>query len=735
MDSLSLPSVGLPGRRLAQMMIGGVIVGSALVLLCPRHAWAGDTYCVGGRGVCNTSWVQRQHGAWHFHCYVTDGSKCYECYDEEDNTCESTFLSQHPSWRSINRLECRAIGIAGSHEGVQFYQVDGEEVTSTPPPPPPRDVALTVEVVKGGGGPYAIGDDVSFSATVVDQDGNPRDHGRGEFALTLNGQEVARVPADIQRGGHASGSFKIPKGLSGKLDVSYVPTDVDLGPNEQLDPSADRQRGQTVDIVACRYRATVAGDPGTVWLSGTTVPVSGTLVDFKGQAVANDELKTLAAKFELALDDGSVTTAGASVEDGAFTAQLNLPKLTAEQVDVVLTLGSTYAGGAICPANRLPVVVTTLQAVMTATVTKPCYVSKTCQAHFKLKTPPGDIGQVARDLLAKSQLTVTATVNGQPVSHAGSPFSGITVTRVPQRAGQLFFDVRVAGGGKDIRGKATVNVNDALQLSLPDVLDFGAITGPMPRSERCKMLDFSQSNGVIGQTLELLVKSVPTDCQGEPVALYGRALNPLVPNEVGTRLQLIIDKSRAVPICIMTPRCPNSWDSDEILLRINSKVAEFPDEFALVRLRFSIEGRSFFSCWRDYIGILVAVVAVLIILYGFKCPRAFEMNDKVRVARDRNRLKRASDRRIVELPGGQWSWYCSAAVHMSGDGQAIGIRRGAALTLEPGTYGGVRLRTKRAVKAEDRQTRQMVDEQAEAGVCELRSGKTYQVGDLFLRIS
>ena len=99
-------------RSLAMIVIG------LLLLIQPAQAGS-DTYCVGGfqfvggyssRQAC--AQYRNIHRRWHFHVYVQgpDGL-CRECWDEEDNTCDTTFLRQHPDFHTISRYACQRANI------------------------------------------------------------------------------------------------------------------------------------------------------------------------------------------------------------------------------------------------------------------------------------------------------------------------------------------------------------------------------------------------------------------------------------------------------------------------------------------------------------------------------------------------------------------------------------------------------------------------------------------------
>lgn len=92
------------------------LVVGAFLALSPLVARAGNnTYCVGGFGQwtkpCNAPQVRSQHRAWHFHTHLTDGKSCYECYDEEDDSCDTDFLKKNAwkGWKKADQFQCNRL--------------------------------------------------------------------------------------------------------------------------------------------------------------------------------------------------------------------------------------------------------------------------------------------------------------------------------------------------------------------------------------------------------------------------------------------------------------------------------------------------------------------------------------------------------------------------------------------------------------------------------------------------
>ena len=84
--------------------------------LLPKSASAGElTYCVGGVTFYRTAAISACTGYCHDHMKVTDGEKCYVCFDQCDNTCETAFLRSSPwasKFKEAQDNDCYRLGYA-----------------------------------------------------------------------------------------------------------------------------------------------------------------------------------------------------------------------------------------------------------------------------------------------------------------------------------------------------------------------------------------------------------------------------------------------------------------------------------------------------------------------------------------------------------------------------------------------------------------------------------------------
>ena len=84
------------------------LAGFVALLAVSSQADAGNqTYCVGG-AACDSPQVRRAHRVWHFHCNLSDGTTCYKCYDEQDDSCETDFLKKNKwkGWKKVDAYQC-----------------------------------------------------------------------------------------------------------------------------------------------------------------------------------------------------------------------------------------------------------------------------------------------------------------------------------------------------------------------------------------------------------------------------------------------------------------------------------------------------------------------------------------------------------------------------------------------------------------------------------------------------
>lgn len=710
------------------MRPGEVVAACMLAVGFSPLAEAGDTYCVGGKGACSSSVVRAQHGDWHFHCHVTDGQKCFECFDEEDATCQTIFLATNPGWRSVSITECIVRGVvAPLAEGVRFHKINGVEVAE-PPPPPPRSVTLKPGIVGVSPGPYAPGDEVVIDVRVTDDAGQPRDFGAGEVVLIdAQGREVARVPVGEIQGAHGRARAKLPGG--GTFTVRFEPRDVQLLATEQM--GATQPADVPIDVGACNFRADVSGSPGEVHLAGAPIALAGTLRTHKGAAADPAQIPGVALKFSIQLDAGGVTEAMATPDGSRMVAQVDLPAIQDAQVAGRIVLSGAGDGVTVCPGEPLAMTVTQLGVSITAKLPSACYATLPCKASFTFRTPgSGAAEQQARAFLSRSDLSFIATANGNSIKPTGSPASGrVDLSFTPEQSGQASFRVELSGAGQELAHSAQTEIRDAVKLSLPEVLDLGTIGGGTSWIDTCGNLDFSRSAGVLGAAFSFQIDAKDEACKARHVT-HAEGLRYAFSEPFERK----IDAKLAVPVCVEVPRCPDEAEAEGVTLLVESLVPEFPNQRGRVRLKYRIEGRDLLSCWRDLLGAIAASAIAGFIAYGFIWPRAFEDGDQIKIARDRRKLARTKGVLLSELRRGKRRWHRSARVAFNGSGDATATRSAALFTLRP-IPEGIAMESGATVHKENRRTKKMEPEAPHDGHYELSKNVVYQVGDVMFVIT
>lgn len=263
----------------------GILAGVLLLLLLFSAAYsstaeAGKTYCVGGyRGqpghttpsACNTDAIRRQHRrrGWHYHNLVRRraGGDCYECWDEEDNTCNTIFLSEHPDFEEVDKPQCPA---QSNESKILFHVKDGKPVTA------PRRLSLTIGVEGGPSGQGVTGEILHLKGVVRTSDGKIRPVLGGSFRVTDADGNARVVPGSLQSDGTVTGQITVPS--TREISVVFEPELPPRGPGEVI--AQQREVGKTITVARCGYHATLtAPTAGAVLYSGEPVTLKAALFD------------------------------------------------------------------------------------------------------------------------------------------------------------------------------------------------------------------------------------------------------------------------------------------------------------------------------------------------------------------------------------------------------------------------------------------------------------------------
>ena len=661
--------------------------------------------------------------------HATDGQSCFDCWDRNDNTCQSVFLREYPGWREGGYDECGTLlPWAAAAEGVLFHKVDGEHVK--PPAPQPEPLALQAEVSRVSPGPYAAGEVIDVDVQLLDDQGKPRQFGGGEVVLLdADGNEVGRVPVTTGKAGDGSASLTLPAG--GEFRLRFDPQDVVLQKGESLGGSTPKEFGLSVGT--CNFKGAVLGTPGALHLAGEVLRLSGSVEMNRGGAASPADVLGTFPVFTLQLSDGTTVQAPARPDGQHLIADLTLPKVNGDEVVGKVSITGEGGGVGLCSGETLEVRVSRHGVALRGTGPDACYVGLPCEVAFTLHTPSGAGAAAADRFLAADDLKVITRINGDEVQPTGGVAArrlGIATT--PAKIGQLNFMVFLKGMGQSILQEVQVPVRDRVELHLPDRLDFGSIQGGTAVQDTCVDLDFSTSRGALNNAFSFRVESPDgCDCAGVPVMPGGGTLHPLDLPPESPPVEATIGAEQAVKICWQVERCPRFRSAPERYLLVRSRVKEFPDEQARILLDYEVEPRSAFACWKTLLMAGGAGLFGAFVLYGFIWPVGFDSGDRVLIVSERSKFKRARKRSLRELRGGRKGWYRSACVHFGASADAVGSKRDAVFSVRAGR-GGPELLTSRPVRFLKRSGRPQ-DVDAREGEVMQRNGD-YDLGSLFVRI-
>lgn len=753
-----------------------------------RPAAAAETYCVGGfamngpyrtRDACGA--LSNIHRLWHFHMYVQgpDG-KCHACWDENDNTCETTFLNRHPEYRDISLFACMRIG-AAPPESTQLRMEAGTVVSGPPgappgggppgappgggpagappgggpgvppetytppaPPPPPPPVNVQASIVRVSSGPHGAGDSVQVVAQVATSGGRTRAAQGGEIiARGPDGKERARVPVKALSSGQVSASIKIPDSAVGNLQLEFVPRGISLQPDETLGSVNSPQFA--LKISPCRLRGhIVSPSSGEVVLPQTLIQLTGELREKSG-ARATPAMLTSGTKLTFVAEraDGRIQKHDGTVEpDGKVSGGLWLTPTNADLEEITLRLiGEGGVDGDLCPAAALTVRLSKRGVGLDIIDPKEdgsCYIGKPCRIVARFRLPTGGTAQKeAEAWLRTPGLSLLAKRNGDPVTvlqptNLPSGERAYAGSFTPKHAIQTEIEVVARAGGQEVSDRVRINIRDPIVLTLPAELDLGRI--PVGSSWRinCKPLDFSGSRGVEEQEF-LMHLELPPGCKSTLGIsdAFGRFL-PLGADK-DTERKLVLGLDRSVRICLEPPRCAGE-KLPPAILRVTATSPDFPAEQATVRITWHVPGRGFLLCNLWWLASIGGALVLLLIVLGFIRPYNFGADDSVKIATKKEGLQRAVARRLRDLPGGRAGFYRSAATGLREDGSATDRLRTAQLSLHA-YRGEILLRSPSGLSRLNPQTRKLDPVEIPKEGYALSRNVVYQVGALYFQIS
>lgn len=773
---------------------------AALVVLVGVAVWAaparaGDTWCVAGfepgqdygaetgakteQDSCSDSCFRGS--GWHQHGFLKKDGKCYSCWDENDNTCET--LAKDEGYELVSLASCSGVPIASpSSEPGSCYvdtppqpqpqpqpqpdppQTPPDDASKQPPPqdPPAPEPAAQVKpkpkplprppapkptdydgvIVKIAPGPYAVNTPIKMVGGAVTRAGKKKRRvARGDFVVIgADGKEVARVHGK-PKGFHIVADVTLPVG--GNVTIRFEPISIITGSGEKKRDVAFAE--QALAAAACRVQAVLeAPTTGEILVADAATPLRGRFVDAAGQPAPVAALGGAKAVFV-------VETTGADGErvEQRLDAALDAAGVATAQVTVarpasasdVVRVGLVAEGGAgdVCPATAADARVTALGVgIEIKPVAARCYLDRPCKVTARFVLPADPAARALGEAFVRSAgLTMTAAAGGAPgdltADRPGQLDAVWTGTVIPGDLG----DVALVAAARSDRGlaedQASLHVEEPIELKLTGPLDLGTVPAGTASNQRCATLDLSASRGVRYQQLRLSAPR-PTGCDSYPVVFHADAgVGFPLHGDGGVTVE--VGEARAITICLAEiPRCAAEAPAP-VTLTVQAVNPDFPDQRAELAIQWRVSGRSLWACWWWLIAATGGALTVLVVGYGFVRPWRFAVDDQVQLAAKREQLARAVGRRLRDLPGGRPGWYRSAAVGLLDAGQAT-AKLGTALVELHARRGEIVLRSRGGLQRVSPQSKKLepVPEAATKDGHVASKNVVYAAGNLFFQI-
>ncbi|QRK04506.1 hypothetical protein JQX13_30125 [Archangium violaceum] len=670
----------------------------------------GETYCVGGYegtppnvvAACDMPDVRAMHARWHYHCWVTNGQECFVCYDEEDNTCVSTFLRRNPgTYQRADPYQCaRLYGEKHGAGNLVAHVIDGQPVTPGAPPPP---VQLEARVERISPGPYTAGDKVTVVGAVRDEHGALRRISGGSFRVTDASGQSSELRGTVQPDGTVVADYSLPASSSARIE--FIPVAPPLAGNETLRAAASG--GQELKVEVCGFRARVV-QPAMheALVSGQATLLSARLFDAAGQVPVSAPPAGLELRFNVQVEGEKPESLSA---DASLSASWT-PPASPKPREVRISAGGRAGDRVVCPAGEVPATVSDFGLGFdTSTLPRTCYVGLPCTGTVRLVRPePGPGRQRVDALLADPSVEALVVDTGEE-RYRGPPRPGdryefaATYTEVGAASWSLVFQTP---RGPVSMPTHEVQVRPQLELKLPAELDFGTVNAGTPVTEACQKLDFSHSRGAEEHLLALRVEGLGS-CQSRPVLHFLNALNQADVRglEPASGTQALLDpRDLRLDICLEVPRCAGEVSPESAVLRVVPLPPEFKAQEKTVRLRWKVEGRGFLGCHGAWVWPSLALLGFGVVLAGFTQPARFPPGASIRVAGSERGIRQAAAILLQACPGSGPGFYRAARLGLHGDGEVNGRTRNAVVVLRATRGAGVVLTGTGPLEQQDRRT-------------------------------
>ncbi|HYO59650.1 hypothetical protein [Archangium sp.] len=683
----------------------------SLLLAMPARARAGETYCVGGYegtppnvvAACDQPDVRSLHARWHEHCWLSNGQECFVCYDEQDNTCITTFLLRNLGTYSLaDPYECaRLYGEKHGAGNVVAHVIDGQPVTPASPPPP---MQLEARVERISPGPYTAGDKVTVVGAVRDESGALRRITGGTFRVTDASGQTTEHQGTVQPDGSVSAGFSLPPSNSARIEfIAEVPP---LARNEKLRAAASE--AQELKVEVCGFRARVVQPTvHEALVAGQSTALSARLFDAAGQVPVASPPAGLSLEFTVQVDGEKPQVLRA---DGTLSATWT-PPASPKPREVRLSAGGRAGERVVCPAGEVSATVSDLGLGFdTSELPRTCYVGLPCKGTVRLVRPePGTGRQQVDALLADSKVEARMVDTGEE-RYRGPPRPddryefAATYSEPGAASWSIVFQTP---RGPVAMPAHEVRVRPQLKLELPAELDFGTVAAGSSVATACQKLDFSGSQGAEEHRWELRAEGLG-GCQSRPVLRFLNALGQA--DARGLEPSLGIDaldpKDRRLDICLEVPRCAGEVSPDSAVLRVVPLTPEFKAQEKTVRLRWKVEGQGFLGCHGAWVWPTLGLLGFGLLIAGFTQPARFPPGASIRVAGSERGMRQSAAILLHGCPGSSPGFYRDARLGLHGDGEVNGRTRNAVIVLRATRGAGVVLTGLGPLEQQDRRTLQ-----------------------------
>lgn len=646
----------------------------------------GVTYCVGGYDIqgfnhvdaCQLPAQAGRHSAWHFHAFLTDGTACYACWDEEDSTCETVFVAENKGWRSLFPFESLCAGHPAS-DSVLHHVVDGQDVGT----PPPRVTSLTAALDALTPGAHAAGDRMAVSGAIRDTRGAIRPVTGGNFVVTTDDGRTFTFTGVPRADGSIAGDIELP--AAERVDVTFVPDRPTLAPGETLVSAASGPASLAVD--PCRYRARVTAPAvGASLASGAPVAL---------RAALYENATPVAAIPGTSLTFGLTGGASLALPADPSLAATWTPPPSPTPSHTSITASGTAGGFAVCPAPGVDITWSDLGIGFDTTgLPTRCYAGMDCRGDIRLVRPDGGAARQRVDaLLTAAGAEAILTDNGEEVWRGAPrvddiyPYSQV-LTDLAAHA--LVLTIRGSDGTPVVMPGHTLLVRPPLKVVVPAVLDFGTHAAGDEWTTTCARLDMSASQAAQEHVWELRVDGVD-GCQARPGIGHANAAGHAeLVSLLGPVTQPAFDPAHPeFTICLELPDCAADNAPAAAALHLRPLTKEFADQARDIPLRWVVTGRPWYLChgwWMGPSGLALIATGLLI---GVLRPARFPAGAAIRVAGSDAGLKRSSALLLRGCPGARPGLYRDACLGVHGDGTVDGRVRGTPVQVRATRDRGV----------------------------------------------